>query len=211
MKIAIIGSGSVGSALGKAWARAGHQITYAVRDPAAAKVRKLLSELGPPAKATEIGAAAGQCEVIVLTTPWGEPARQAIEACGNLGGKVVLDCTNPLKADLSGLTVGFSSSAGEQVAEWAAGARVVKIFNTTGANNMENSDYGGQAPTMFYAGDDPGAKAVAKQLSAEIGFEPCDAGPLSQARLLEPLALLWISMAYSQGYGREIAFKLLRR
>ena len=107
--------------------------------------------------------------------------------------------------------VGHDTSAAEQVAGWAGGARVVKIFNTTGSNNMENPDYGGQAATMFYAGDDEAAKQAARQLAGDIGFDPIDAGPLANTRLLEPLAMLWIYLAYPGGQGREIAFRLLRR
>ena len=64
---------------------------------------------------------------------------------------------------------------------------------------------------MFYCGDDVAAKQSVHPLVEQLGFEAIDAGPLSRARLLEPFALLWISLAYAQGQGREIAFKLLRR
>jgi len=87
----------------------------------------------------------------------------------------------------------------------------VKIFNTTGFNNMADPKYGAEAATMFYAGDDAEAKAIAAKLAGEIGFDPVDAGPLINARLLELLAMLWIYLAFVQKQGREIAFKLLRR
>jgi predicted dinucleotide-binding enzyme len=147
---------------------------------------------------------------VVFATPW--PAtRDAIRGAGDLKGKAVFDCTNPLKQDLSGLEIGHTTSAAEQVARWASGAKVVKVFNTTGANNMENSRYPDGAPAMFYCGDDAGAKKVAAQLATDLGFEPIDAGGLISARLLEPLAMLWIHLAYGQGMGREIAFRLMRR
>ena len=126
-------------------------------------------------------------------------------------GKIVLDCTNPLKPDMSGLEVGLSTSGAEQVAGLAAGAKVVKIFNATGFNNMANPRYANEAATMFYCGDDARAKAVAGQLAADLGFEPVDAGSLAEARLLEPYALLWIHLALVQKLGRDIAFKLMRR
>ena len=69
----------------------------------------------------------------------------------------------------------------------------------------------GQAATMFLCGDDVEAKAMVTQLGADLGFEMLNAGPLTIARLLEPLAMLWISLAYIQGLGPGIAFKLLRR
>src|SRR5262249_29771021 len=122
-----------------------------------------------------------------------------------------LDCTNPLAADLSGLTVGLTTSGGEQVASWARGARVVKVFNTTGFGNMANPTYREGAVTMLYCGDDPEAKAAAHALARDLGFDPIDAGPLMQARLLEPFALLWISLALRQRLGVDFAFRLIRR
>jgi predicted dinucleotide-binding enzyme len=210
MRIGIIGAGNVGGALGKGWARAGHQVVFGVRDARADKVQKVVRE-APGGRAASVQEAAAHGEVIVLTTPWGEATQAALRAAGDLRGKALLDCTNPLKPDLSGLALGHTTSAAEQVAAWAPGARVVKIFNTTGANNMEAPDYDGLAATMFYAGDDQDAKTMAGMLASDLGFEPVDAGPLANARLLEHLAMLWIYLAYPGGLGREIAFKLLRR
>ena len=91
------------------------------------------------------------------------------------------------------------------------GARVVKIFNTTGFSNMENPEYGEGRSMMLYCGDDAQAKEVAAQLATELGFEPYDVGPLTEARLLEPFALVWIHLAVLQGMGSGFAFRLMRR
>lgn len=208
MRIGIIGAGSVGGALGRGWSHAGHEVTFGVRDASDPKVTKLVEETG--AKAATVAEAAAFGEVVVLATPW-EGTQDAIRHAGDLSGKIVFDCTNPLAPQLSGLTHGGSNSGGEQVAAWAKGARVVKVFNTIGANNMTNPDFNGVSATMFYCGDDADAKAVAAKLAADLGFDPVDAGALDQARLLEPLALLWIRLAYVQKMGREIGFKLMRR
>jgi 8-hydroxy-5-deazaflavin:NADPH oxidoreductase len=208
MRIGIIGAGSVGGALGRGWTRAGHEVTFGVRDSSDPKVTKLLEETG--AKAGSVAEAAAFGEVVVLATPW-EGTEDALRNAGDLSGKIVFDCTNPLAPQLSGLTHGSDTSGGEQVAAWAPGARVVKVFNTIGANNMTNPDFNGVAATMFYCGDDADAKAAAAKLAADLGFDPLDAGTLDQARLLEPLALLWIRLAYVQKMGREIGFKLMRR
>ena len=211
MRIGIIGAGNVGGTLGRAWAQKGHEVMFGVRQPKAAKVGALLEKTGGGAKAGTVAEAAAFGSVVTLATPW--PAtRDALRAAGDLGGKVLLDCTNPLKADFAGLEIGHTTSGAEQVAGWAKGARVVKIFNTTGFENMANPKYGrGAAVTMLFAGDDAAANGVAAQLAREIGFEPVDAGPLGSARLLEPLAMLWICLAYAQKQGTGIAFKLLRR
>lgn len=210
MRIGIIGAGSVGGTMGRGWARSGHEIMFGARDTTEPKVRSLLAEVGAHAKAGTVASAAAFGDIVVLATPW-SGARDALRNAGNLEGKVVLDCTNPLKSDLSGLELGGTTSGGEQVAAWARGAKVVKIFNTTGFNNMANPRYGDDSATMFYCGDDSAAKAVAARLAEDLGFEAVDAGSLSQARLLEPLALLWVHLAVKQRMGREIAFRLMRR
>ena len=208
MKIAIIGTGSVGSALGRGLAEAGHEVVFGVRDTGKPEVGRLVEDTG--ARAASVAAAAAGAEVVVLAMPWGA-AQDVIRTAGGLSGKIVLDCINPLKPDLSGLDAGGSRSAAEQVAAWAPGARVVKIFNSTGANNMANPVYGDDRATMLYCGDDEGAKEVAARLAADLGFEPVDAGPLSAAYLLEHFAMLWIHLAYGKGMGRNFAFKLVRR
>lgn len=210
MKIGIIGAGNVGGALGKGWSKKGHSVVFGVRDPEDASLQPLLKDAGKNARAASVKDAAQSSEVVALATPW--PATQdAIRNAGDLKNKILFDCTNPLKPDLSGLEVGLTTSAAEQVAGWATGARVAKIFNTTGSNNMENSRYPEGAATMFYCSDDAEAKKVAHQLAADLGFEPIDAGGLAVARLLEPYAMLWIHLAIRQGMGREFAFRLMRR
>jgi predicted dinucleotide-binding enzyme len=208
-RIGVIGAGSVGGTLGRGWARRGHEVMFGVRDTGDPKVAKLLAD-AETARAGSVAEAASFGEVVVLATSWGG-TRDALQQAGDLSGKVLLDCTNPLKTDLSGLDVPPGSSAAEQVASWAPGARVFKIFNTTGFNNMADPIYGEEPATMFYCGDDAEAKAVAARLAADLGFDPADAGPLHEAPLLESLALLWIHLAYRQKLGREIAFKLMRR
>ena len=210
MKIAIIGVGNVGGALGREWAPKGHEITFGVRDVANPKIKPLLEQMGGRAKATTVREAVAGAEAVVLAMPWAA-AKDAIGAAGDLSGKIVVDCINPVTADLTGLAIGQTTSAAEEIGRWAKGARVVKAFNMTGAGNYLNPLYGGQAASMFICGDDAAAKGAVSTLAAELGFEVIDAGPLSSGRLLEPLALLWIRLAYVDGLGPNIAFKLLRR
>jgi 8-hydroxy-5-deazaflavin:NADPH oxidoreductase len=209
-RVAIIGAGSVGHALGAAWTRCGIEVVFGVRRPKEPKAESLSDALGPQGSIDTVARAAGSASVVVLATPW-PAAQEALESAGDLRGKVLLDCTNPLLPDLSGLAVPHTTSGAEQIAAWAPGARVVKIFNTTGFDIMANPRYGTQGATMFLCGDDAEAKALAAELAAVVGFDPVDVGPLARARLLEPLALLWIQLAIGQGLGRDIAFRLLRR
>ncbi len=197
MKIGIIGTGHVGSTLGQRWAQQGHEILFGTRNPNAGKVQQLLSSLGDKALAVDT-VEVESAEIIVLATPW-KATETIVKSLKNVKNKILVDCTNPLKEGSGGLAVGHTTSGGEQVAEWAAGARVVKAFNTTGSGNMANPMLGSEKATMYICGDDAEAKKVVSRLAAEIGFDPCDTGPLYHARYFEPMAMLWIDMAYAQG------------
>ncbi len=210
MKIGIIGSGNVGRALGGRWSKLGHEVVFGTRNPHGPEMQQLAAKASGKTSAASLGDAARDGEVLLLATPW--PAtEQIIAGLGDLNGKILIDATNPLLPDLSGLALGTTTSAGEQVARWARGAKVVKAFNTVGANIMADPSFEGHKPVMFYCGDDAEAKQVVKKLIHALVFEAVDAGPLTQARVLEPFALLWISLAYAQGMGRDFAFELLRR
>ena len=209
MRIGIIGSGNVGGTLGSRWAQLGHEVVFSSREPGSDRMKQLVAKAGKTARAVTPNVAAQTSDVIVLSVPW-RAAKQAIEGLGDIGGKVVIDALNPLLPDLSGLQLGTTTSAAEQVAAWAPGAHVVKCFNTVGFNVMADPAFGGDKAVMFLCGDDPSAKETVRQLAEGLGFDALDAGPLRQARLLEPFAMLWISLAFG-GHGREIAFKLLHR
>jgi predicted dinucleotide-binding enzyme len=210
MLISILGAGNVGGTLGRAWARHGYEVFFGVPRPQDAKTQELLKSIGAKAHAGTVAEAAAAGDVLVLATPW--PAtRDAIQAAGNLVGKVVVDCTNPLKEDFSGLALGYSTSAAEQVAQWAKGAKVYKAFNQVGFNVMDNPSFAGRRAVMFICGDDAAHKPTVLKLASDIGFETIDAGGLVVARLLEPYAMLWIHLALARGLGRDFAFGLMRR
>lgn len=210
MKIAIIGTGNVGGTLAKSWGAKGHKILLGVRDTQDEKTKAMAKGIGADAEVLGIRQAAERTDIVVLATPW-EAAKDALGAAGDLSGKILIDVTNPLKPDLSGLSVGHDTSAGEQVAGWARGARVVKAFNTTGFPNMADPKYPDGAATMFICSDDADAKSRAATLARDLGFEVIDAGPLANARLLEPMAMLWIYLAVKMGMGTNIAFRLMKR
>jgi hypothetical protein len=212
MKIAIIGAGNVGGALGQNWAQKGHDIVFGVRDPKAEKMQALVGKIGGKAKAASPAEAAAAADVIVLSTPW--PATETvIRSMGSLKGKIVLDATNPLTRGPDGiaLEIGHSISAGEKVQGWATGASVFKTLNTTGFSNMADPVFKGVKSVMFVAGDDAAAKPKVIALVSDLGFEVIDAGPLRNARLLEAHAMLWIDLALVRGQGRDFAFGILRR
>ncbi len=210
MKIAIIGTGNVGGALARGWARAGHPIVLGVRDAANPKVAALVQETNAGVAAPAEAAAAA--DVIVLALPWGA-AGDAVKALGNLAGKIVIDCMNPLAMRHGGLGLdrGFETSGAEALASWIPNARVVKTLNQVGAELMANNADLPLRPAMFLAGNDSNAKTVVSALLVDLGFEPLDAGDLSKARLLEPYAMVWINQALIQGKGRDWAFAAVSR
>jgi hypothetical protein len=172
-------------------------------------MQELLGRAGKSARAAQASETVAASDVVVVATPWAA-AKEVLAGAGSFAGKIVIDLLNPLLPDLSGLEVGTTTSAGEMVASWCPGARVVKAFNTVGYAVMGDPIVNGEPVVMFYCGDDAEAKKVTAQLATDLGFNAVDAGPLTQARLLEPFALLWISLAFKQGFGFHWGFKILK-
>ena len=194
--------------MGGAWSTA-HQVAYGVRTPEDPKHADLAQHDSRPAAVVTTSAdAARDADVVVLCTPW-QSTEQAIADCGDVAGKVLVDCTNPLTQDFSALEIGHTTSGAEQVAAWARGARVCKAMNQIGAPMMNRPDVEG-TPVMFVCGDDEAAKQSTITLVSELGFEVVDAGDLAAARLLEPYGLLWIHLALRRGFGTGFAFGLLK-
>jgi predicted dinucleotide-binding enzyme len=193
MRIGIIGSGVVGRALARGWAQHGHETRIGSRrtdDPE-------LGELGvaPPAEVASWG------DLVVLAVAGDAAVDIATDLADVLADKVVIDATNPLESSPSGPTlfVGFDDSLGERVQRAAPGALVVKAYNTVGNALMVDPQLPDGTPVMFIGGNDDRAKAVVAGLLSETGWEPADVGDITAARLLEPLALLWIAYGIRTG------------
>ena len=209
MKIAILGAGNVGGTLGKGWVNKGHQVFFGVRQPNDEKTQNLLQDIGSNARAGTNEDAIAFSNIIVLALPW-QVVQKVLEAV-DVSDKIIIDATNPLTPDFSGLEIGFDTSGAEKVAQWAKGAKVFKSFNQTGWENMANPVYEGKATVMLVCGDDEEAKKTVLQLVEDIGFEAVDAGKLEVARLIEPFGMTWIHLAFKQGLGRDWALQIVRR
>jgi hypothetical protein len=211
MKIAIVGPGKLGSALGKLWTRKGHDVAITFsRDPA--KLEAIAKELGARARATAVKDAIAESDVVVLTTKWAA-VPDVLAQAGSLEGKVVLDCTNTMSPRKTPEGTPETRSCAEVLATMAPGARVVKTFNQVFEQilHAESRLFDGEKPTMFYCGDDAAAKKVAAQLIEETDFEAIDAGPLENARYIEAYAVLIIRLGHTLGLGTNVAMKLMRR
>ncbi|MEQ8791532.1 MAG: NADPH-dependent F420 reductase [Pirellulaceae bacterium] len=209
MKIAILGTGRVGGTLGRRWSQGGHHVVFGSRTPEDARVKQLLAECGENAEAVSLAQAVQAADVVIMALPW-HVAQEELSK-HDFDGKVLVDCTNPLNAQFTGLDLGFDTSAAEAIAAWAKGARVVKAFNTVSSAAMADPTFDGQPAAMFYCGDDEQAKAIVGSLAGELGFDAVDAGDLKVARLIEPLAMLYIHMAVNRGWGSRRAFRVVER
>jgi len=190
-RIGIIGDGHVGSALARGLKRAGHDVRAVGNDKTA--LRETVS----------------WAETILLAVPFAA-IDGVVSDVGNLmEGKVLIDVTNALDANMS-LAVGFTTTGAEELQRKVPKARVVKAFNTVFAQHMDSGRLGNESLSAFVAGDDSSAKTSVLELAREIGFDAVDAGPLKNARMLEPLALFNIQLGYVLGIGTQIGFKLFR-
>lgn len=190
MKIAIIGDGNVGSALRRGFARGGHDAKAVGNEP------DRLHEF------------ASSADVVVLAVPFGAIDNVVHELGNSVDGKILVDVTNALNEDY-GLAVGFTTSGAEELQKKMPRAKVVKAFNTVFASNMDRGQVKGEKLTVLVAGDDQQAKRAVLELATSIGFDAVDAGPLMNARLLEPMALQTIALGYAQGMGTDIGFRLV--
>lgn len=205
MNIAIIGTGNVGGALAKAWAKKGHAIFLGVRDITQFKGKELLDHSGISVCLT--ADAVTQSEVILIATP-ATMAVAVAESLGDTSGKIIIDAMNIV---MGRGPEGFTNTA-EALLAHTATREVVKCFNTTGFNNMENPVYGAHSLDMFMAGGSQESKAAVEKLALDAGFATCyDVGGPEQYGLMEQFALFWINLAMFRGHGREIGFKLLKR
>jgi 8-hydroxy-5-deazaflavin:NADPH oxidoreductase len=201
MKVSVIGSGNMGAALAGQLAKAGHDVALTSRNAVTA------AAVSGATGATVVPASrAAEADVIILATS-APDAAAALLSVGDLKNKVVVDITNPLTADYMGLTIGHSTSSAEEIAKAVPGVRLVKGFNTVFAQLLGAGaalPQGGKV-AVFLASDDAAAKATVAELAGSMGFAVTDAGPLKNARYLEPLAGLNIYLGYGAGLGTAIS------
>lgn len=205
MNIAIIGTGNVGSALAGAWSRAGHAIRLGVRDISTFKNQEKLTGQSGVSVHTIADAVAASEVVLIAAVP--QATQSIAHELGDVSRHVLIDAMNSLRAKPDP----FATTA-EALQHWTNCPDVVKCFNTTGSENMANPVYNGQGVDMFMAGSSQKGKTVAAQLARDAGFSECyDFGGDDTFVLLEQFAFAWINLAIRQGYGRDMAFKVLKR
>ncbi len=198
MKIGIFGSGKVGGALGRSWAREGHDVMFSSRNPDGDHMKALISATNGKAQAGTIQETVAFGEVIVIAIPWGGALEDAMSQITDWSGKIVMDTTNRFDSE---------GSPGEEIKQMV-GVPTAKAFNTIGFEQMENPVF--ENTTMMVCGDEE-AKSKVAPLVTDLGFEMVDAGPIDNAHLLESMAELWVYLMYNKKIGRKIAFQLLKQ
>ncbi len=212
MKIGIIGSGSVGSGLGKRLLAAGHDVCFSYsRDPA--KLTALAESLGPHASVGTPSEAAAFGDVVLLAVTWAQTDDALAQTGRALDGKLLWTTVNALKPDMSGLAIGTDTSAAEEIAKRVPAARVVEsIACNAEILHSPSLDFGNDRPGTFVCGDDPEARKTVAGLMRDVGLSPTDAGSLFAARFAEPAGFLAAYLAYGMGMGgASVALKLLTR
>lgn len=201
MKIAVLGAKIIGGTLARKWARAGHQVMFGVRNVNNPETQALASELGAsvgaPAEAIVFG------EAVVFAIP-GNAMDETIAAHGPaLTGKIILDAANRMGGGPMNSAAAFAAHA--------PGAQVYRAFNSLGWENFENPSFGGVQADLFYCGPAGAGQTAVEQLIREVGLRPVRLGDLGQVGLVDMIGSLWFALAFGQGMGRNLAFKVLTR
>ncbi|MEM1274468.1 MAG: NAD(P)-binding domain-containing protein [Pseudomonadota bacterium] len=196
MKVGVIGRGRVGQALGTALSDT-HELRFGVRDPDGSDEES-------------IAAAAAWADTIILATPWAAEAQITATIGPYVKGKTVIDATNPVGLRDGRLDL-LRDATTPSLAERLPDAQIVKGFNQIGAEFIAETDLLERPPAMFFAADAEDAKTIALQIGTDAGFVALDGGPLSNARHLESLAMLWIWSAVQGPLGRSFGFTLSHR
>lgn len=203
MRIGIIGTGNVGSALAKGFIKGRHEVRMGSRHPDKAKIPAGLTVSEPLVIVK-------WSELVALAVPY-SAKEEVIRSVGSetFNDKILLDVTNAITPGFD-LAIGFSTSGAEEIAKLVPKAKVVKAFNTVFAPNQSVGSVGGQKLTLFVASDDRISKDTVMRLGEEIGFESVDAGPLKAARYLEPMAVELMKLAFDNKMGVSIGYRLVR-
>jgi predicted dinucleotide-binding enzyme len=194
MKIAVLGTGNIGGTLGRAFARAGHDVTFGVRDPQASG-----DAADGSATVSDIGGAIRDADVVVLAVPGGAVAGLAREHAPALGGKLVVDAANNIGGN-------GPANSHDAVTAAAPGVRYARAFNSLGFENLQNPRYGDVVGDMFFSSPEAD-RGIVEQLIEAVGLRPVYLGEGTHA-LLDDLLRLWFTLSRREG-RRHFAFKVV--
>lgn len=203
MNIAILGARSIGGTIGKALAKAGHRITFGVRNVDNPELKALVTSLGPSVTAATIANAIEQGEIVVFAIPGAAMDATITAHAAALAGKLVVDTTNRMGAPVSNSLATFAAQAPSALA--------FRAFANMGFENFANPRFGEERADLFYAGADGDARLKVEQLITDVGLRPIRVGGIDKAAVVDTVGRLWFTLAHEQGMGRQLAFKVLSR
>jgi 8-hydroxy-5-deazaflavin:NADPH oxidoreductase len=183
--IAVIGGGNIGSTIGEAWRRAGHDVAFASRSP-------------EPPRTVAIPDAIAAADVVLLAVPGGAVPDLLAEHGAGLDRRVVIDATN----DVGGERLHHAEAYGEH----APGARFVRAFNTLGWEMFAEPQIAGETADLFWCGPDD---AGVEQLIADVGLRPVRVGDIDAIDVVDGAGRLWLTLVFRQGRPRRLAFRML--
>jgi len=201
LSIAVIGSGVIGSTLGRRFAQSGHRVTFGARDVANAELMKTAEEIG--AQVATVDGAIDGSEVVLWAIPGPAMAEAIAPAATRLAGKIVIDATNRVgEGDLNSLDV---------IARYAPSTHAYRAFNTVGWENFADPNYGEIVGDLVFCGPDGDPRETVEQVIGATGLRPVYVGDGGKAGIVDGVAALWFTLAFERGMGRGVGFKILTR
>ena len=200
IRVAVLGAGVIGRSLAGRWREAGHDVTIGVREPGRADVAEFAASIG--AQATTMPDAVRASDVVLFAIS-GNAVDDVLPAVPELDGKIVIDATN----DVRGAQLNHVSA----IVAAAPSARVFRAFNTVGWENFVDPDYDGVPGDLLYCGPDGDTSAVVEALIAATGLRPVRVGDQDAVAIVDAMTRLWFALAFEQGWGRGVGFKVLTR
>jgi len=208
MRIGILGSGLMGSTLGRILARAGHDVVFSY-SRSEQKLERLAREAGGRARAGTPAEAVADADAVLLAVHWSRVG-DVLAQSGSLSRKTVLTCSLPMTRNDSRMVLGLTTSGAETLAARLRTAHVVSAFSTAPSEvlfSVFEKRKRKTRPDLVYCGNHKGAKKTAAKLIRDVGFNPVDLGELSAARSIEPFSLLLAGIAYEGSRGPQLAYR----
>ena len=203
MKITVLGAGNIGRTMGTKWAEAGHEVLFGVRDVGSPKVTALLNGISGNARADSVADALAFGEVVLVAIPYDAVAATVATHAGTLAGKIIIDATNKFGAMVINNL--------ETIRQAVPTAQLFRAFNSLGWEVFANPQFSDVQVDHFYCGPDDENRRLVEQLITEVGVRPVWVGGLDAAPVVDALGTLWVTLAFLQGRGSGIAFKMVKR
>ncbi len=201
VRVAVVGAGIIGRTLARAWAGAGEDVVFALRNPADPKYDELESSVGRPVGRASVEEAVRAAGVVLFAIPGAEAGSAASALGRQLDGRIVIDATNRVGAATMNSLDAFTGQA--------PGAHVYRAFNTLGWENFADPMFGSERADLIFCGPDGAPRTTVERLITDVGLRPVWAGGLEEAAVVDAVAALWFCLAQRRGLGRHLAFRVL--